>query len=78
MLRNAVLSVACRESCCKILCNLINQKEITFLLCFYLDGRNTMITKEAFWYQCPEKKVGVDSNLAMIDNYLDAAAFIKG
>lgn len=50
-------SEACRESgCSNIQCNLINQKEITFLLCFYLAGRDTMMTEEAFWYHSLEKK----------------------
>lgn len=33
-----------------------NQREITFLLCFYLAGRDTVMTEEAFLYQCLEKK----------------------
>lgn len=57
LLRNTMHSGACRESVChKIQCNLISQKEITFLLCFYLAGRDTMMTEESFWYQCLENE----------------------
>lgn len=41
--------------CCEIQCNLISQKEIAFLLCVYLPGRDIM-REEAFWYQCLEEK----------------------
>lgn len=71
MLRNTTHPGAFGESvCCKIQCNSINKREISFLFCIYLAGRDTMRTEVGLLYTSEERKKKEDTglNLAVTDN----------